>query len=76
MKNNPCLNEEIVTSILFKLLCGLNFIHKANVMHRDLKPANILVDQDLTVLICDFGLARTSRKIESLKKDYTREGMA
>lgn len=45
-------------------------------MHRDLKPGNILVDQDLTLLICDFGLARTSRKVETTKKNYSREDMA
>ena len=70
------LSQEVITAILFKLLCALSFIHKANVMHRDLKPSNILIDQDLTVLLCDFGLARTSRKVESEKKKYTREAMS
>lgn len=70
------LSQEVITAILFKLLCALSFIHKANVMHRDLKPGNILVDQDLTVLLCDFGLARTSRKVETEKKKYTREAMS
>tara|TARA_B110000305_G_C18799537_1_gene342000 strand:+ start:321 stop:473 length:153 start_codon:yes stop_codon:yes gene_type:complete len=50
------------------MLCALNFIHKANVMHRDLKPGNILIDDDCNVLLCDFGLARTSPKIEKAKK--------
>lgn len=74
--NQDGLSEEVITTILFKLLCGLNFIHKANIMHRDLKPGNILINQDLDVQICDFGLARTSRKIESQKKEYTREAMS
>jgi mitogen-activated protein kinase 1/3 len=29
------------------------------VIHRDLKPANVLVNEDCTVKICDFGLARS-----------------
>ena len=29
------------------------------VLHRDLKPANILVNQNCTLKVCDFGLART-----------------
>mmetsp|Transcript_15751 Transcript_15751/g.24239 ORF Transcript_15751/g.24239 Transcript_15751/m.24239 type:complete len:147 (-) Transcript_15751:393-833(-) len=37
---------------------ALAFIHEAGVMHRDLKPANILVENDLTVKICDFGYSR------------------
>ncbi|CCI44859.1 unnamed protein product [Albugo candida] len=43
---------------LYQLLCGLNYIHSANVIHRDLKPANILLNEDCTLMICDFGLAR------------------
>ena len=75
-QNKNGLTEELTTGILFKLLCALSFLHRANVMHRDLKPGNILIDQDLTLLICDFGLARTSRKVETTKKDYSRENMA
>jgi mitogen-activated protein kinase 1/3 len=35
------------------------------VLHRDLKPANILVNEDCSVKICDFGLARSIAGIES-----------
>ena len=42
-KDGP--SNEDITTILFKLLCGINFLHKANVMHRDLKPGNILIDK-------------------------------
>ena len=51
-------DEENVVLILYRLLCGINYLHSANLMHRDLKPANILVDTDLNVRLCDFGLAR------------------
>ena len=37
---------------------SLKFLHEHNIMHRDLKPSNILLDYDLNVKICDFGLAR------------------
>jgi mitogen-activated protein kinase 1/3 len=35
------------------------------VLHRDLKPANILVNEDCSVKICDFGLARSIAGVES-----------
>ena len=44
-------------------------------MHRDIKPGNILLDQNCNLLLCDFGLARTSHKVEGPKKEYSREAM-
>lgn len=33
-------------------------MHSANLAHRDIKPSNILVNEDCTIKLCDFGLAR------------------
>ena len=44
---------------MYNLLCATKYLHTANVIHRDLKPANVLVNEDCTVKICDFGLARS-----------------
>ena len=43
----------------------MRYLHSANVLHRDLKPANILVNEDCSVKICDFGLARSIAGVES-----------
>ena len=51
--------EDHMISILYNILCSLNFVHSANVIHRDIKPANLLVDVDCRVKICDFGLSRS-----------------
>lgn len=44
--------------ITYQLLCGLKYLHSANILHRDLKPENILINSDTCIRICDFGLAR------------------
>ena len=36
---------------------GLAYIHKNNLIHRDFCPKNILLEQDSTVRLIDFGLA-------------------
>jgi len=46
-------------------LCAVKYLHSANVIHRDLKPANVLVNEDCSVKICDFGLARSISGVES-----------
>ena len=35
--------EQHVITILYNLLCALQFLHSANVVHRDIKPSNILL---------------------------------
>jgi mitogen-activated protein kinase 1/3 len=52
------LSELHVKTLLYNMMLGLKYIHAAGIYHRDLKPANILVNQDCSVKICDFGLAR------------------
>lgn len=45
--------------ILYNLLCAINYIHSAGVLHRDIQPGNILIGDDCTVKICDFGISRS-----------------
>lgn len=48
-----------IQTIIYNITIGLKYLHSAEVLHRDLKPANILLNEDCTVKICDFGLARS-----------------
>ena len=43
---------------MYQMLLGVRCCHSGHIIHRDLKPANILVNEDCTIRICDFGLAR------------------
>ncbi len=53
-------------TIIYSLLCGLRFLHAARIVHRDIKPGNVLLKDDCTVRICDFGLARSLVGVQSL----------
>ncbi len=43
---------------MLQLCEALAYIHSYGLIHRDLKPSNVMVDEDRTVRLMDFGLAK------------------
>ena len=48
-----------IQKIMYNILIAVKYLHDSQVLHRDLKPANVLINEDCTIKICDFGLARS-----------------
>ena len=63
LRSNKYLDELQCKSIIYDILCGISYLHEANICHRDLKPENILVNDDCTIQICDFGLSRSLKDV-------------
>ncbi|CAK4372014.1 unnamed protein product [Aphanomyces euteiches] len=65
------LHPEKLIVMVYQFALGLLSLHSAGIIHRDIKGANVLVREDGTVAIADFGLSRST---ESLLTQYSNVG--
>ncbi len=55
------LNWKDVVHFTFQILRALQHAHDKGIVHRDMKPQNIMLLEDGTIKIMDFGIARFAR---------------
>ena len=52
------LEERHVLKVADGVLTALEVSHRAGIVHRDIKPANVMVTEDGSIKVMDFGIAR------------------
>lgn len=55
IKKKNGMDEKTAFKYFIHTAAAVNFLHENNLVHRDLKPENLLIDENGTVKLCDFG---------------------
>ena len=68
IQKNSFSKQQIIYSI-YQIAEGMKYVHFQKVIHRDLKPSNILITDDGTIKIGDFGISKI------IEKDSDKESL-
>lgn len=55
--NQGSIPHQQAVNLVKDALQGLGYAHRHKIVHRDIKPGNLMVDQENTVKVLDFGIA-------------------
>eukprot|EP01064_Diplonema_japonicum_P006926 TRINITY_DN1472_c2_g1_i2.p1 TRINITY_DN1472_c2_g1~~TRINITY_DN1472_c2_g1_i2.p1 ORF type:complete len:948 (+),score=198.77 TRINITY_DN1472_c2_g1_i2:66-2846(+) len=55
--------EDMLAHYFLGVVSGLRYLHKCGVVHRDVKPENILIDENNTAKLSDFGVSHVFRPV-------------
>ena len=57
-KEKKGISEEKAYKYFIQIVNAVYYLHQNNIIHRDIKPENILISEDDTIKLCDFGWAK------------------
>lgn len=63
------LHQEEAVDIMIQLTSAVQHAHEHHIIHRDIKPQNVLVKDDGTIKITDFGIALAHDAIQLTQAD-------
>ncbi len=69
LRERGALPAELALAVLEPVLAALSVAHRAGLVHRDVKPENVLIGDDGTVKVADFGLVRAVAATGSTSRD-------
>ena len=64
-KTGRHIPEDELWSIFLQCMQGLTYVHEMGVIHRDIKPGNILMDNNMTIKLGDFGTCAVKKNKEN-----------
>ena len=57
-KNKSGFSEKIAFQYFIQVVNAVYFLHENQIIHRDIKPENLLLGENNTIKLCDFGWAK------------------
>jgi serine/threonine-protein kinase len=58
IKRKAKFSYKILSQIIIQICSALDYAHERKIVHRDIKPANIMVTENYTAKVMDYGIAR------------------